>query len=152
MNLLSQLQKESGLTYLLIAHDLAVIKHMATNIGVMYLGKLVETAESEELHRRPLHPYTQALFSAALPSHPDVKMERIILPGEVPSPLNPPAGCRFHPRCKFVMPVCSEKEPSLKGVATGHKVACYLYENSGTSQRESAASEGVAKDVATGER
>lgn len=134
MNLLGQLQKESGLTYLLIAHDLAVIKHMSANIGVMYLGKLVETARSEELYRNSLHPYTQALFSATLPSHPDIRGQRIILPGDVPSPLNPPSGCRFHPRCKLVMPVCSNVEPPLQEVAIGHQVACHLYEGLAAGQ------------------
>ena len=126
MNLLRDIQGELGLSYLLIAHDLAVIKHMSNRIGVMYLGKLVEVADSEELHVRTLHPYTQALLSAALPSHPDAKRDEIILPGEVPSPLNPPSGCRFHPRCLSATPICSEEEPSLTDVGGGHEVACHL--------------------------
>jgi len=127
MNLLKDLQQKLGLTYLIIAHDLAVVKYMSTRIGVMYLGKLVETGESEELFSKPLHPYTMALLSSALPSHPDAPRNEIVLPGEVPSPLDPPAGCRFHPRCFKAMPVCSEIEPILKEVGNEHEVACHLY-------------------------
>lgn len=126
MNLLRNIQKEFGLTYLLIAHDLAVVKHMSDRIGVMYLGKLVETAESKDLYRNPLHPYTQALYSAALPSHPDGQQDEIVLSGEVPSPLNPPAGCRFHPRCIQAKGVCAKEEPVLIEVSEGHQVACHL--------------------------
>ena len=93
----------------------------------MYLGKLVEIAESEELYSKPLHPYTQALFSAALPSHPEARCREIVLSGEVPSPLNPPPGCRFHPRCRYSNPLCSEVEPSLKEVGPSHQVACHLH-------------------------
>jgi len=128
MNLLKDIQQQFELTYLLIAHDLAVVKHMSNRIGVMYLGKLVEIAESEELYRNRLHPYTEALYSAALPSHPDEQREEIILPGEVPSPFNPPSGCRFHPRCFRVMSVCAEIEPELKSVGADHMVACHLYD------------------------
>jgi oligopeptide/dipeptide ABC transporter ATP-binding protein len=127
MNLLKDVQESFGLTYLVIAHDLAVVKYVSTRIGVMYLGKLVETGESEELFSNPLHPYTMALLSAALPSHPDAPREEIVLPGEVPSPLDPPAGCRFHPRCFRVMPICSEVEPALKEMVDQHEVACHLY-------------------------
>ncbi|MDO8670025.1 MAG: dipeptide ABC transporter ATP-binding protein [Dehalococcoidia bacterium] len=126
MNLLRDIQQEFGLTYLLIAHDLAVVKHMSNRIGVMYLGKLVETAENEELYRNPLHPYTEALLSAALPSHPDHQRKEIILHGEVPSPLNPPPGCRFHTRCMHAKPICFQKEPILTGTAE-HQVACHLH-------------------------
>jgi oligopeptide/dipeptide ABC transporter ATP-binding protein len=94
---------------------------------VMYLGKIVERAETEELYKNPLHPYTKALFSAALPSHPDINHEEIILSGEVPSPINPPAGCHFHPRCPFAMRQCSEIEPELKEIAPNHLVSCHLY-------------------------
>ena len=125
MNLLYDIQQKTGVTYLLIAHDLAVVKHMSNRIGVMYLGKIVEMAEGEELYLHPVHPYTQALLSAALPSHPDLQREEIILPGEVPSPLNPPPGCRFHPRCFNAKPICSEEEPPLKEVTSGHFVACH---------------------------
>ena len=129
MNLLQDIQDEFGITYLLIAHDLAVVKHMSHHVGVMYLGKLVETAQSEELYEKRLHPYTQALYSAALPSHPALVKETIILPGEVPSPLNPPTGCRFHPRCSESMSVCATDEPVLKDMGGGHTVACHLYDN-----------------------
>jgi oligopeptide transport system ATP-binding protein len=125
MNLLKDVQEQFGLTYLLIAHDLAVVKHMSDRIGVMYLGKLVEKAASEELHRNPLHPYTQALLSAALPSHPDNRKEGIILSGEVPSPLNIPPGCRFHPRCPVAGNGCLEEIPPLQEVSSGHYVACH---------------------------
>jgi oligopeptide transport system ATP-binding protein len=126
MNLLKDIQDQFGLTYLLIAHDLAVVKHMSNRIGVMYLGKLVETASSEELHRNPLHPYTQALLSAALPSHPDDRSDGIILSGEVPSPLNIPSGCRFHTRCPVAEKVCLEEVPLLMETSPGHKVACHV--------------------------
>jgi oligopeptide transport system ATP-binding protein len=127
-NLLQDIQQEFGLSYLLIAHDLAIVQHMSNIIGVMYLGKLVEVAGSRELALKRLHPYTKALFSAALPADPDQAGEEMILSGEVPSPLNPPPGCRFHTRCPDVMPRCSEAEPQLKEVSTGHQVACYLFE------------------------
>jgi oligopeptide transport system ATP-binding protein len=125
MNLLRDIQMKMHSTFLLIAHDLAVVKHMSNRIGVMYLGKLVEVAESEELYSHPIHPYTRALLSAALPSHPDIAREMIILPGEVPSPLNPPAGCRFHPRCFRAKEICSQQTPSLKEIGPGHLVACH---------------------------
>jgi len=127
MNLLRDIQAQFGVSYLLIAHDLAVVRYMSSTVGVMYLGKLVEVAKSEELYRYPAHPYTNALLSAALPSHPDVEREEIILHGEVPSAINPPPGCRFHTRCFHTMPICSEVEPPLKEIANGHSVACYLY-------------------------
>jgi len=126
MNLLRDIQIKMHTTFLLIAHDLAVVKHMSNRIGVMYLGKLVEVAESEELYSRPVHPYTQALLSAALPSHPDIARKMIILPGEVPSPLNPPAGCRFHPRCFKTTAICSQQIPSLKKISPNHLVACHM--------------------------
>jgi oligopeptide transport system ATP-binding protein len=126
MNLLRDIQKKMHTTFLLIAHDLAVVKHMSNRIGVMYLGKLVEVAESEELHLYPVHPYTQALLSAALPSHPDIARKMIILPGEVPSPLNPPSGCRFHPRCFKTTAICSQQIPPLKEIGPNHLVACHM--------------------------
>ena len=129
MNLLRQLQDRLGVSYLLIAHDLAVVKYVSQHIGVMYLGKLVETAASAELYGHPLHPYTQVLLSNALPAHPNDVHAEVILPGEVPSPLNPPSGCRFHPRCPQVMPVCAEIEPLLRESSPGHNVACHLYDN-----------------------
>jgi oligopeptide/dipeptide ABC transporter ATP-binding protein len=127
MNLLVDLQGQYGVSYLLIAHHLATTRYMAHEVAVMYLGKIVERARTKELFDNPLHPYTKALFSAALPAHPDDVREEIILSGEVPSPINPPAGCRFHPRCPFAMPRCAEIEPELKEMATGHVVACHLY-------------------------
>jgi len=127
MNLLHDIQQDLGVTYLLIAHNLAVVKHMSKTIGVMYLGKLVEVAESEELYLHPLHPYTQALLSAALPSHPDDQREEIVLPGEVSTPFNPPPGCRLYRRCFSAMPICAEDDPPLKEVSSGHFVSCYLY-------------------------
>jgi oligopeptide/dipeptide ABC transporter ATP-binding protein len=127
LNLLRDLQAEFGLSYLFIAHDLAAVAHMSHQIAVMYLGQIVETGEAETVARDPKHPYTQALFSAALPSHPEEAREEIILPGEVPSPLTPPAGCRFHPRCPFAMPRCSAEEPRLLPV-DGRLAACHLYD------------------------
>ena len=127
MNLLREIQDRIGVSYLFIAHDLAVVKYVSTRIGVMYLGKLVETAPSDELYAHPLHPYTQILLSNALPGHPDDVREDVILKGEVPSAFDPPAGCRFHPRCPQAMPVCAEVEPELRERAAGHAVACHLY-------------------------
>ena len=127
MNLLTDLQKQYHVSYLLIAHHLATTRYMAHDVAVMYLGKIVEKAKTKELFKNPLHPYTKALFSAALPAHPDITREEIILSGEVPSPINPPAGCRFHPRCPFAMPQCAEIEPKEKEIATDHLVACHLY-------------------------
>ena len=121
MNLLYELQERLELTYLLIAHDLAVVRHMSKTVGVMYLGKLVEVAESDDLYQNPLHPYTEALLSAALPDHPDIQQKEIILPGEVPSPLNPPPGCRFHTRCFKAEAICLEKEPFLTDIGGGFR-------------------------------
>jgi peptide/nickel transport system ATP-binding protein/oligopeptide transport system ATP-binding protein len=126
MNLLVDLQKQYDVSYLLIAHHLATTRYMANEVAVMYLGKIVEKAKTKELFASPLHPYTKALFSAALPSHPDITHDEIILIGEVPSPINPPSGCRFHPRCPFAMPKCSAEEPQLREVAPGHQVSCHL--------------------------
>jgi len=128
MNLLRDLQVEFGLTYLLISHDLAVVKHMSTETGVMYLGKLVELGRSKEIYARPLHPYTQALFSAAMPSEPGTYRLQAVLTGEVPSALNIPKGCRFHPRCPSVKPVCREVEPKLEEAGDDRQVACHLHE------------------------
>jgi len=127
LNLLRDLQAELGLSYLFIAHDLAAVAHMSHTIAVMYLGKIVESGEAGNLARAPKHPYTEALFSAALPSHPDERREEIILPGEVPSPLNPPSGCRFHPRCPHAMERCALQPPPLTDVE-GRLVACHLYD------------------------
>jgi oligopeptide/dipeptide ABC transporter ATP-binding protein len=127
MNLLREIQDRLGVSYLFIAHDLAVVKYVSTRIGVMYLGKLVETAAADELYERPLHPYTQVLLNNALPSHPDDVREEVILRGEVPSAFNPPSGCRFHPRCPQALPICGELEPALREHGAGHRVACHLY-------------------------
>jgi peptide/nickel transport system ATP-binding protein len=127
MNLLREIQDRLGVSYLFIAHDLAAVKYVSTRIGVMYLGRLVETAASDELYAHPLHPYTQILMSNALPGHPDDVREEVILKGEVPSAFDPPAGCRFHPRCPHAMPVCGEIEPVLREQAPRHRVACHLY-------------------------
>jgi oligopeptide/dipeptide ABC transporter ATP-binding protein len=127
MNLLQDLQEEFGLSYLLIAHDLAAVLHLSTMIAVMYLGKIVETGSSHTLRTQPLHPYTQALFSAALPGHPDDQRDEVIIEGEIPSPLDPPSGCRFHPRCPFAQAICAVEEPVLQPQAGGSEVACHLY-------------------------
>jgi len=126
LNLLRDLQAQLGVSYLFIAHDLAAVAHMSHTIAVMYLGKIVEIGNAEVVSKSPRHPYTQALFSAALPSHPDERRDEIILAGEVPSPLSPPAGCRFHPRCPHALPRCSSEEPKLSP-ESGRLVACHLY-------------------------
>lgn len=128
VNMLEDLQQQLGLTYLFIAHDLSMVKHISSRVGVMYLGTLVELAESNELYSNPLHPYTQALLSAIPIPDPKISKERtrIILEGDVPSPLNPPTGCRFRTRCKYVFDRCKEEEPVLKDVGSGHYVACHL--------------------------
>lgn len=127
INLLKDLQKEFNLTYLFIAHDLSVIKYISDRVVVMYLGKIVEIANKKELFTNTMHPYTQALISAVPVPNPDYKKERIILQGDVPSPANPPKGCRFHPRCYKVMKICSEIEPKLIEIKEKHFCACHLY-------------------------
>jgi oligopeptide/dipeptide ABC transporter ATP-binding protein len=127
LNLLVDLQRDLGLAYLFIAHDLAGVAHMSHSIAVMYLGQLVEYGPAKIVATDPKHPYTQALFSAALPSHPDETRDEIILTGEVPSPVNPPSGCRFHPRCPYVLPRCAPEVPKLRP-AHGRETACHLYE------------------------
>ena len=127
MNLLVDLQQDTGVAFLLVAHNLATVRYMAHQTAVMYLGQIVEYSPTEELYENPLHPYTKALFSAALPSHPDVEREEIVLTGEVPSPISPPSGCRFHPRCPFAMDRCSVDIPVQKDMGSGHLVTCHLY-------------------------
>ncbi|GAB1765953.1 dipeptide ABC transporter ATP-binding protein [Priestia aryabhattai] len=127
LNLLKELQQEFDLTFLFIAHDLSVVKHMSDRIGVMYLGGLVEIADKKSLYAEPLHPYTQALVSAIPEPDPRKKKQRIILQGDVPSPIDPPKGCAFHPRCIHAMVECSQTKPALKEVRPGHQVACHLY-------------------------
>jgi oligopeptide/dipeptide ABC transporter ATP-binding protein len=130
INLLEALQEEFELAYLFIAHDLAVIEHISNRVAVMYLGEIVELASSEELYRHPLHPYTEALLSAIPVPDPKTKTKRIILPGDVPSPVNPPRGCRFHPRCPRRFEPCDGVPPPLLEAAAGHWVACYLHTTS----------------------
>ena len=126
LNLLRDLQAQLGLSYLFIAHDLAAVAHMSHTIAVMYLGQIVEIGDAQTIATRPRHPYTQALFAAALPSHPSEQRDEMVLTGEVPSPLNPPSACRFHPRCPHAMPRCSTEEPVLRET-DGRQVSCHLY-------------------------
>ncbi|MCS5420700.1 MULTISPECIES: ABC transporter ATP-binding protein [Psychrilyobacter] len=128
VNMLDDLQKKLGLTYLFIAHDLSMVKHISDRIGVLYLGKMVEIAESDPLYDKPIHPYTRALLSSIPIPDPELnaKMDREILKGDVPSPLNPPSGCRFRTRCKYAEEICSEKEPLLEEIAPGRFVACHF--------------------------
>jgi oligopeptide/dipeptide ABC transporter ATP-binding protein len=141
MTLLEELQQRLGMSYLFIGHDLATVTHISHQIAVMYLGKIVEVGDSLELSLNPRHPYTQALFAAALPSYPDDPRDEMVVTGEVPSALNPPSGCRFHPRCPSAMPRCSEQTPDLISVGVGRSAACFLYDG---------ASDGVAVETAVG--
>ena len=127
MNLLKDLQAEYNVSYMLIAHDLATVRYMCTWVAVMYLGQVVELSPVQDLFTNPSHPYTKALMSAALPSHPDMEQEEIILQGEVPSPLNPPSGCYFHPRCPAAMDRCAVDTPQLTEVSPGHTLTCHLF-------------------------
>ena len=127
INLLKDLQDELGLTYLFISHDLSVVEHISDTVGVMYLGGLVETGETDDIFKNPLHPYTKALFSAIPMPDPDLKTDRIILEGSIPSPANPPSGCKFHTRCAECMEVCKTQVPVEKDMGNGHMVRCHLY-------------------------
>jgi oligopeptide/dipeptide ABC transporter ATP-binding protein len=127
MNLLKDLQAQHALAYLLVAHNLATVRYIAHRTAVMYLGQIVEYAATESVYRAPLHPYTKALFAAALPADPDAPRETFVLSGEVPSPIDPPTGCRFHPRCPSAMEQCAQVAPTLKTVAPDHEVSCHLY-------------------------
>ena len=128
MNLLKDIQAEDNVSYLLVAHDLATVRYMANQTVVMYLGQVVEHAPTDILFEHVLHPYTKALFSAVLLARPDQLEAEVVLAGEIPSPLEPPSGCRFHTRCPLAMPHCSRVEPTLQEVSPGHLVACHLYE------------------------
>ncbi len=127
INLLKDLQKEFGLTYLFISHDLSVVQHISDTVGVMYLGSMAEYADTDTLFDNPLHPYTKALFSAIPVPDPDAKMNRVILEGSIPSPANPPKGCKFHTRCSECMDICGKEAPEFREVEPGHFVACHLY-------------------------
>lgn len=127
INLLTDLQQKKGLTYMFISHDLGVVEHISTHVGVMYLGTMVEKAEKGEIYKNPIHPYTKALFSAIPVPDPTQKRKRIILTGDIPSPSNPPSGCKFHTRCPYAEPICREKDPEFKDVGNEHFVACHLF-------------------------
>ncbi len=128
LNLLKRLQERLGLAYVMISHDLAAARYLATRLAVMYAGRLVETGECDAVYREPLHPYTQALLSAALPLHPSARRPRIVLAGEVPNPANPPSGCRFHPRCPRAMVHCQSEEPAWREVGPARFASCHLYD------------------------
>ena len=139
INLLRDLQQEHNLTYLFISHDLSVVEHISDTIGVMYLGSLVEFGSKEDIFREPLHPYTKALFSAIPIPDPNSKMNRIVLEGSIPSPANPPKGCKFHTRCKNCMEKCKTEAPQPREIEPGHFVVCHLYDNEPENKAEAAA-------------
>lgn len=128
INLMKELQEKRKISYLFISHDLSVVEHISDAIGVMYLGSMVETGKKEDIFREPLHPYTKALFSAVPVADPDVKMSRVLLEGDIPSPANPPSGCKFHTRCSSCMEKCSKEIPRPIDMGNGHVVSCHLYD------------------------
>jgi oligopeptide/dipeptide ABC transporter ATP-binding protein len=147
INLLEDLQKEYNLTYLFISHDLSVVQHISDTVGVMYLGNMVEYADKTEIFANPLHPYTKALFSAIPVPDPTVKMNRIILGGSIPSPANPPSGCKFHTRCRECMEVCRYAAPEWLEAEEGHFCACHLYDDAEAKARaEQVMAEAKAKE------
>ena len=131
LNLLVRLQNKFNLTYIFISHDLSVVRHISDRIAVMYLGKIVELAPFQELYRRPLHPYTESLLAAVPLANPLIRRKRAPLTGDVPSPINPPANCRFHPRCSYCERICSREIPTLDEIESGHYVACFFPRNGG---------------------
>ena len=147
INLLKQLQKDFGLTYLFISHDLSVVEHISDTVGVMYLGSMVEYADTEKVFDNPLHPYTEALFSAIPIPDPDAKMNRIVLKGSLPSPANPPKGCKFHTRCEKCMDVCRCAAPEWSEIEPGHWCACHLYN---TAEQQAKAEKILAEEKAKG--
>lgn len=135
INLLKELQEKFHLTYLFISHDLSVVEHISDTVGVMYLGSMVEMGNTEDIFKEPLHPYTQALFSAIPVPDPDVKINRVILEGSIPSPANPPKGCKFHTRCSKCMEICKTTPPVMKDMGNGHTVCCHLYNDEGNTPK-----------------
>ena len=133
INLLKELQRTEGIAYIFISHDLSVVEHISDEVGVMYLGNMMEYGKTKDIFSRPLHPYTEALFSAVPVPDPDYKMNRIILKGDIPSPANPPSGCKFHTRCEKCRDICTREEPVFRELEPGHFVACHLYDDSGVS-------------------
>lgn len=133
INLLKELQRTEGIAYIFISHDLSVVEHISDEVGVMYLGNMIEYGKTKDIFSRPLHPYTEALFSAVPVPDPDYKMNRIILKGDIPSPANPPSGCKFHTRCEKCRDICTREEPVFRELEPGHFVACHLYDDSGVS-------------------
>ena len=133
VNLLKELQRTEGIAYIFISHDLSVVEHISDEVGVMYLGNMMEYGKTKDIFSRPLHPYTEALFSAVPVPDPDYKMNRIILKGDIPSPANPPSGCKFHTRCEKCRDICTREEPVFRELEPGHFVACHLYDDSGVS-------------------
>ena len=138
INLMKDLQTQFGYTYLFISHDLSVVEHISDTIGVMYLGNLVETGDKAKIFANPMHPYTKALLSAVPMPDPDMKMNRIILKGDIPSPANPPSGCKFRTRCQYCMDVCEKEVPQFREYEPGHRVACHLYSHEGEGKCEKA--------------